>query len=321
MPRVSIILLNYNYAKYLDERIQSLLNQTYKDFELIILDNGSTDNSVEIISKYTADSRIKTHFYSQNNPLFYTVFNDGIKLAQGEYVNIVCSDDSCHPTLLEKLVKILDEHPSVGLAYAQSWEVDEQGNRLRSLEEWTSYLNKTRWAQDFIDSGKNECQYLFYTCTITNIGAALIRRKVVIDAGMFDEQMPFSADWLFYAKILMISDIAYLAEHLNYHRTHPQTMRKNNKNDAFLEEKMQTLSYLAKNVEPPENFLKEVYIPAVGSWMRLMVFEGIPLSRNLRIYKLFKDINPNINYFLVKNILDVFKRKISIALKIKSLQY
>ncbi|QYO64136.1 glycosyltransferase family 2 protein [Leptolyngbya sp. 7M] len=71
MPKVSIVLPNYNYAHYLDERIQSLLNQTYKDFELIILDCASADNSIEVISKYTHDPRVKTVFYSHDNGLPY----------------------------------------------------------------------------------------------------------------------------------------------------------------------------------------------------------------------------------------------------------
>lgn len=67
MPKVSIVLPNYNYATYLDERIQSLLSQTYTDFELIILDDASKDNSIEIIQNYTTDLRIKTKFYSENS--------------------------------------------------------------------------------------------------------------------------------------------------------------------------------------------------------------------------------------------------------------
>ncbi|NJR64300.1 MAG: glycosyltransferase family 2 protein [Leptolyngbyaceae cyanobacterium CRU_2_3] len=100
-----------------------------------------------------ADPRIKLQFYTENiSP--YRRWNDGADLAQGEYLQIVCADDSCHPTLLERLIEKLDNNPSVGLAYSQAWEIDDQGTRLRSFQEWTDYLDKNRWSQDFVDIGK-----------------------------------------------------------------------------------------------------------------------------------------------------------------------
>ena len=88
IPKISIVLPNYNYARYLDERIQSLLNQTYTDFELIILDDASQDNSIEVIEKYTADPRVKTKYFSENSGLTYKRWNDGADIAQGEYLLI-----------------------------------------------------------------------------------------------------------------------------------------------------------------------------------------------------------------------------------------
>jgi len=127
LPKVSIVLPNYNYARYLDERIQSLLNQTYQDFELIILDDCSTDNSIEVIQKYLHDPRVKTKFYKENSGLPYKRWNDGADLAQGEYLLFAGADDSCDPTLIEKLVEKLDRNPSVGLGLCQSWITDSSG--------------------------------------------------------------------------------------------------------------------------------------------------------------------------------------------------
>jgi glycosyltransferase involved in cell wall biosynthesis len=100
MPKISIVLPNYNYARYLDERIQSLLNQTYQDFELIIVDDASTDNSLETIDKYIADPRVKTIFYPNNSGSVYQRWNDGAEIATGEYLIFAGADDSCHPTSL-----------------------------------------------------------------------------------------------------------------------------------------------------------------------------------------------------------------------------
>ena len=81
IPQVSIILPNYNYAEYLDQRIQSLLDQTFRDFELIIIDDASSDSSAEVIKKYESDKRIKTFFHKKNSGLTYKRWNEGAELS------------------------------------------------------------------------------------------------------------------------------------------------------------------------------------------------------------------------------------------------
>jgi cellulose synthase/poly-beta-1,6-N-acetylglucosamine synthase-like glycosyltransferase len=236
MPKVSIVLPNYNYARYLDERIQSLLNQTYSDFELIILDDASTDNSIEVIEKYTGDTRVTTKFYSENSGLPYKRWNDGADLSQGEYLLIAGADDSCHPMLLEKLVEKLDAHPSVGLAFSQSLETDINGNYVCSLIEWTNHLDQERWKADFVEKGKNELQYLLFQCTIPTASSVLMRREVFIKAGKFDVNLRLAADYLLWIKMLTISDIAFIAEPLNYFRRHVGTVTSSvSKNGVQLE--------------------------------------------------------------------------------------
>lgn len=311
MPKVSIVLLNYNYARYLDERIQSLLNQTYKDFELIILDNGSTDNSLEIINKYTEEPRIKTHFYSENDSP-YKRLNEGFDFAQGEYLLIACSDDSCHPTLIEKLAEKLDKYSSVGLAFAQSWDIDSEGKKLRLWKEWTDDLNEERWSKDFVDAGKNECQYLFFRCTIPCASAVLMRRKTFIEAGKFDAQLRLAADWMLWVKMLMISDIAFVAEPLSYFRTHANATRNTTKSAIELEERLQVVCYLSQKAETPENFWETVYIPTLGWWIRMLLNGKIPFGRSQRIYRLLREIDPNINQRIVENMFNVFRRKLKL---------
>jgi len=312
MPKVSIGIVNYNYAKYLDERITSLLNQSYRDFELIIIDNGSTDESSKIINNYISDSRIRILLYPENiSP--YKRWNYIADIAQGDYLLIASSDDSCHPKLLEKLTEKLDNHPEVGLAYAQSIEIDSEGNTLNSFKEFTDELDLDHWSRDFINSGKEECKYLFFKCTIPNSSGVLIRHKLFVASGKFDVQMPFSADWMLYAKILMNSDIAFVAEPLNYHRTHPNVMRKNNRDDVFLEERLQVLYYLFNHLQPPDSFIVKIYDPTVGWWLRVIASGKSTFSGNKRIYRILKDINPNLNYRIIKNLIDVVKRKLNMA--------
>jgi glycosyltransferase involved in cell wall biosynthesis len=312
MPKISIALVNFNYSRYLEERIQSFLDQTYKDFELIIIDNGSTDNSSEIINKYISDPRIKSFLYPENiSP--YKRWNYAADIAQGEYLLIASSDDSCHPELLERLAKKLDNHPEVGLAYAQSMEVDSEGKPLRSFKEFTDELDSDHWSRDFVNSGKEECKHLFFKCTIPNSSGVLMRGKLFIESGKFDVQMPFSSDWMLYAKMLMNSDIAFVAEHLNYHRTHSNTMRKSNKDDVFLEERLQVLYYLFKQVQLPDYFLEKIYDPTIGWWLRVIASGKVSFSRNTKIYRILKEINPNLNHRIIKQLIDVFRRKLKLT--------
>ena len=93
-PKVSVILPNYNHAPYLCERLESILTQTYKDFELLILDDGSTDDSYQIIARYERRARVRVLVNSTNSGSAFSQWNLGISLASGEYVWIAESDDS-----------------------------------------------------------------------------------------------------------------------------------------------------------------------------------------------------------------------------------
>ncbi|EKQ67880.1 putative glycosyltransferase [Leptolyngbyaceae cyanobacterium JSC-12] len=312
MPRVSIVLVNYNYANYLEERIQSFLNQTYKDFELIILENGSTDESVEIIQRYETDNRVKAVFYPENQPLFER-FNLGVDLAQGEYLLIASSDDSCHPELLEKLVEKLDNYPNVGLVYSQSWDIDSKGNRLRSWKEWTDDLSKEQWSNDYIKPGIDECRHLFFKCIIPCSGAALIRRKLFLEAGKFDTQIPLAADWMVYAKILTVSDIAYVAEPLNNFRTHSNTWRNITRLKLELEGRLQVWGYLSKKVQIPENFWQDAYEPTLRWWIRSMFSNEFSFHENWKIYRLFREIDSRVNQRIVDYFVYLFWQKFQIS--------
>lgn len=103
-PLVSIIIPNYNHARFLDERMQSVLGQTYQNFEVIILDDRSTDNSREVIEKYRSNPKVrKILFNDTNSGSPFRQWKKGMELASGEIVWIAESDDHCEDTFLEKL--------------------------------------------------------------------------------------------------------------------------------------------------------------------------------------------------------------------------
>jgi glycosyltransferase involved in cell wall biosynthesis len=313
MPKVSIVLPSYNYARYLDERIRSLLSQTYTDFELIIVDDASTDNSVEVINKYVDDNRVKTHFFAQNSGLPYRRWNDGADLAQGEYILFAGADDSCKPTLLEKLVEKLDQYPNVGIAYSQSMQMDGNGKIGHSLKNRTDELDRNRWAQDFVNNGKDECQYLVVKNIIPNASAVLLRRSIFEAVGQFDVNLRLVADWMLWAKMLMISDIAFVAEPLNYFRLHAATVTSNTRRiGTHVEESYQVVSFIKNNVELPKQFVDKAYNRLLNRWVNsilksLIIQPSEVFSKAQQFYAIASHQDAQVNRRLVERAMrDVF---------------
>src|ERR1700740_1180691 len=117
MPTVSVVVPNYNHGRFLRQRIDSILGQTFQDFELILVDGCSTDNSRPILSSYAGDPRVRIELNSANSGSPFKQWNKGVRLARGEYVWIAESDDYAEASFLERLIAVLDSDPMVLLAY------------------------------------------------------------------------------------------------------------------------------------------------------------------------------------------------------------
>ncbi len=125
MPKVSVFVPNYNSEKYIRATIEAILNQTYTDLELIIVDDGSTDKSVEIIKEYAlSDDRVKLYFNPGNKGVVYTR-NRGIDLCQGEYIALCDADDICYPDRIEECVKLLDEKKFIDCVFGNTKAIKE----------------------------------------------------------------------------------------------------------------------------------------------------------------------------------------------------
>ena len=113
-PKVSVLIPTYNYAHFLDETIESVLQQTFTDFEIIICDNNSVDSTDEVVSKYLTDKRIRYYKNATNIGLAGN-WNKCLELANGTYIKYLCADDRFHPELLAKFVAVMDAYPTVAL--------------------------------------------------------------------------------------------------------------------------------------------------------------------------------------------------------------
>src|SRR5258707_10731320 len=112
-PKVSVVIPNYNHARYLRQGVGSVLEQTCQDFELILLDDCSSDDSRSILSSYAGDPRVRMEFNEANSGSAFKQWNKGVRLARGKYVWIAESDDYADARLMERLVRVLDGDPEV----------------------------------------------------------------------------------------------------------------------------------------------------------------------------------------------------------------
>ena len=297
----------------MSQRIDSVLNQTFTDFELILMDDYSPDNSVEILKSYAEkDDRIRLVLNEKNSGSTFAQWNKGVSLATGEYIWLAESDDYCELNLLETLVPLLDENPNVGIAFAQSTIVDENGKAINSFNENYKFIFKSkRWERDFIANGKSECaDYLIFSNTIPNASGALMRKSVYQNCGGAEMGWRLNGDWYFYAKMLLQSDLAYTAKHLNYFRQHTQTQRhKANEDHVVYDEIIHTLDFITSNVDVDPEKLRKAYKNIAEWWGGSLFRQDITktyFKENWRLYKFFRKKRPRIGLNIISNSIFVF---------------
>ena len=187
---VSVIIPNYNHAIYLQERIDSVLNQTYQDFEIIILDDKSTDNSKKVIEQYRSHPKVSQIVYNEvNSGTTFKQWNKGIRLAKGELIWFAESDDAAANTFLEELIKPYEQNTKLGIAYCDSYYINEHGDKSSLTHVWKNErFATTRWDKDYENNGIKEVnEYLLFHNVIDNASSALFAKKYIIAAGMADE--------------------------------------------------------------------------------------------------------------------------------------
>jgi glycosyltransferase involved in cell wall biosynthesis len=270
MPKVSVIIPNYNHARFLEQRIDSVLNQTFQDFEIIFLDDSSTDNTREIFAKYADHPKISHIVFNDiNGNSTFKQWNKGIALATGEYIWIAESDDYAAPRFLSELVPVLDLNLNVGLTYCQSYLIDDT-NQILSPEflACTNCFDRKRWSSDYLNDGKNECEnFLAGKNTIPNASAVLIRKSSYIsEVGCSNEAFKVAGDWFTWSKILLAADIYFIAESLNYFRYYEGSVsRKSDKFLIIVKEGLTIFNQLQERVEISQK-ARKVFFELVSSW-------------------------------------------------------
>jgi glycosyltransferase involved in cell wall biosynthesis len=214
MPKVTVILPNYNHQDYIEERIESILNQDFDDFELIILDDASTDKSPEKIRKFLNDTRVKEFVVNdQNSGSTFIQWEKGLQKAQGEYIWIAESDDVADKRFLSELITILDNHPKIGVAFCPSTWIDEQSIKILEPDH---EVNEDLWQGNYLIQNDFLAGNLIY-----NASSAVFRKNLVnkISFSQINE-FKYTGDWLFWVQLVRDVQVKRIGKRLNYFRRH-----------------------------------------------------------------------------------------------------
>jgi glycosyltransferase involved in cell wall biosynthesis len=224
-----VVIPNFNYGIYLEERIDSVLNQSYPVFELILLDDASTDNSRLILERYRREHplRVKTVYNAVNSGNVFEQWRQGLSLAKGEYVWIAEADDLCEPAFLEAVMSRLSENPEAVLGYTQSKMIDG-GGLITSDNYWayTDSVDPDKWRADYVSSTEEEIEErLSVKNTIPNVSAVVFKNRDFSQAVNSAKSYQVAGDWRFYVDLLKEGGkLVFVAEALNYHRRHSDSV-------------------------------------------------------------------------------------------------
>ena len=217
---VSVIIPNYNHKKYLKQRIDSILNQTFDDFEIILLDDCSRDGSQELLLSYQTCPYVSHIIINEKNSGSpFAQWEKGINLARGEYIWIAESDDYAAPTFLESTVAELRNNPQASICYTGSYCVNGDGCILTNV-------NPDAWLEDgksytFTDSISYSLSHMFDVNSVYNASMVLFRKKdCLLNVNPEYRQMRYSGDWLFWINQISKGEVVELRRKLNYFRKH-----------------------------------------------------------------------------------------------------
>jgi glycosyltransferase involved in cell wall biosynthesis len=241
---VSVVVPNYNYGRYLRQRLESVWSQTYPVDEIILLDDASSDDSASVIEELerTTKNRFRVVRNAVNSGSVSRQWLKGVELARGDVVWLAEADDFADASFLAATIKAFD-NPEVVVSYCQSRQIDETGVVLaESYLDYVSDVDPLLWQANYCRPGRVEIEdALSVKNTIPNVSAVLFRREVLAHVlRKHAEEMatfPNVADWLCYIRVLSEGgSISFIATSLNNHRRHKTSVTLGSSNLRHLEE-------------------------------------------------------------------------------------
>lgn len=239
VPKVSICIPTYNYGQFITETIESVLAQTYADYELIVVDNCSSDDTMALVAAYVAkDERIR-YFCNESNLGMVGNWNRCLQYVRGEYVKILCADDLLEPSCLKRSMEIFDRYPNVSLVTCIRQTVDKELKPMADIV----YADSTR-----IESGSSVIRKCFFEGNLIGEPTAVMFRRKDAERG-FDLRYKQLIDLEMWFHLLEKGDFAFIAEVLCSFRQHEEQGTKSSiKEFAVIDDELLLReTYLNKN--------------------------------------------------------------------------
>ncbi|MEG6512201.1 glycosyltransferase family 2 protein [Desulforamulus ruminis] len=228
LPTVTAVVPSYNHGQYIQQRIESILNQTYKNIELIVIDDGSQDHSDEVINSMLAQHKFRYIRNKKNTGTPFAAWENVLSLATGSYIWVCESDDFAEPHFLETAVSALETNKAAVIFYCNSWIVDSSGERVGHTSTYFHDVWKeTRWDTDFCADGFQELlDFQLRGQTVPNMSSTLIRAQAFRTAYRpFLKKLKLTGDWLFVGDLLYHGRVVFCTKALSNFRRHEQTSR------------------------------------------------------------------------------------------------
>jgi UDP-2-acetamido-3-amino-2,3-dideoxy-glucuronate N-acetyltransferase len=210
-PRVTVHVPCYNYARFLPEALDSLLAQSFADWEAVVIDDASDDDTAAVLSRYR-DPRIRIVRHPVNRGHIAT-YNEGISLAAGEFFVILSADDRYKPCFLARVLQCFEEHPEVALVYTDGDLIDENGDLLRRND------------GTFGTSGVYEGLPVLFERTFVAASGGVARTATLRKVGGYDPDFPHTADAYLWCRLAILGPLGYVAESLYDFRLHEGSMQ------------------------------------------------------------------------------------------------
>ncbi len=207
MPAVSVVIPNYNHTRYLGSAIQSVINQTYQDIEIIVVDDGSTDGCAEVVSGFCG----RVRYIRQENQGLAGARNTGIRAASGKLVGLLDADDQWLPEFLERMVALALLHPNAAAYYCCARAMDEASRDLPQV-----FGRPPRSSQSLYET--------LLRASFIIPSATVVRREAVVAADLFDKNLRSCEDWDLWLRLLATHELVGTPQCLVRYRVHENTL-------------------------------------------------------------------------------------------------
>lgn len=290
-PKVSVIITTYNRDEYILETVNSILSQDYEDFELIIVDDGSTDDTRDKI-KLIEDSRMK-YFYKRNGGQ-NSARNFGLHVALGEYVSFIDSDDLWHQEKLSSHVAILDERKDISVVYSGTALINEYSSTIgkKQILNYSGMVLDKMLMKNFLYNGSN----------------AVFRKSCIEKTGYFDESIKRMTDWEFYLRLALYFKFHCVNKYLLLYRVHSFNMSQDYK--SYKKNSFKILAKIFKNKDMPREY-KLLRMQAISRRYKYLAFRYLQNMYTVEARKYFhkailSDLMVALNPYILINYLLTF---------------